>query len=111
MFASARKIQQHVRGRLIYKPRGLLLMCERSLERALLARNDEQLRAAANMPARLGVTSKLVRALQESARKLVLEVLLESHVQTRLNEALEARSTEMLREAIQLAESGAFRVI
>jgi len=86
-------------------------MCERSLERALLARNDEQLRAAANMPARLGVTSKLVRALQESARKLVLEVLLESHVQTRLNEALEARSTEMLREAIQLAESGAFRVI
>jgi hypothetical protein len=50
------------------------------------------------------VTSKLIKVYQESARKLILEVLHESYVQNELAEATEVQSVEMLRDAIRLAE-------
>jgi hypothetical protein len=102
-FEASRTIQKIVRG-VIYRQRGRLLMCERFLEKALRERNDQQLRRAIDLPLKYRVTSKLIKLYQESARKLMLEVLNESYVQNQLNDAIELQSIELLRDAIHLAE-------
>jgi myosin heavy subunit len=102
-FEAARNIQRIARG-FVYKRRGRLVICERLLERSLLQRNDNQLRRAIELPQKYHVTSKLIKVYQESARKLILEVLHESYVQNELAEATEVQSVEMLRDAIKLAE-------
>lgn len=102
-FEAARNIQRIARG-FVFRRRGRLVMCERLLERSLLQRNDNQLRRAIELPQKYHVTSKLIKVYQESARKLILEVLHESYVQNELAEATEIQSVEMLRDAIKLAE-------
>ena len=102
-YEAARNIQRIVRG-FVFRRKGRLVMCERLLERSLLQRNDNQLRRALELPQKYQVTSKLIKVYQESARKLILEVLHESYVQNELAEATEVQSVEMLRDAIRLAE-------
>ena len=103
LFEASRKIQKIFRG-YMYRKKGRKIICERFLERSLLQRNDDQLRKAIDLPQKYAVTSKLIKIYQESARKLLLEVLHESYVQNELSEATQVQSVEMLKDAIKLAE-------
>jgi hypothetical protein len=79
-------------------------MCEKMFELALTRRDEVKLRRAILMPSVMGVTSRLIKIYQHSAKNLVLEVLSEAYVVNQLQEAITIGSVEILRDAIRLAE-------
>ena len=103
-YAAAVQIQRIIRGKVRGKL-GRIFMCERMLENALEQRDEQLINRAIQFPSLLGVSSKLIKVYQASAKTVILEVLSEAHVASELKEATEVGSVPLLRAAIRKAEA------
>jgi hypothetical protein len=99
---AATLIQKMMRGS-YYRTQGRIFMCETMLETALQRKDELLINRAIAMPQLFGVTSKLIKVYQASAKKLIMEVLSEAFVANELREAMQVGSVEMLRSAIRRA--------
>lgn len=101
--AAVVKVQSIIRG-FIGRMKARIYICETMFEKALMQRDENALRSALHTTDTFGVHSKALSTFQKSAKRLILDVLSESHVANGLSEAIASDSQGLLQDAITSAE-------
>lgn len=96
------KIQKIVRGKLT-RTKAKIHKANVHLERAVSERSEVKLSKAIVMTETMGIKNKDIRERLQAAKMLLTTVQGENYVREQLNDAILARSDEMIKEAIQFA--------
>ena len=99
----AAKIQKIVRG-VFSRVRTKIKKCEIHLERAISCRDEEELIKAIQITQKMNVKSKVIKEICQNARILLTTVQGELYIKMHLDQAVQTRSDELIRDAIKLAE-------
>lgn len=97
------KIQKIVRG-VLSRTKTKIKKANTYLERAVNERSESNLIDAITMTERMGIKNKDTKEHLQAAKNLLTTVQGENYVKDQLNTAVNTRSDEMIREAIQLAK-------